>query len=181
MPIDISHLRFWGVRLPATSVSVLRRANPRSPPHPRPHPRPSVSRLVGITGGYMLSVTTSPLPGSPQSHTCEHSRSPRAERHADVWLGTTVCPHQERLSQVGRAARQQQHRSPFTQGAELSVQAECCYSPLQVPLWNPRRGEKTRSRRTRCPLLNIFKDLQSLGGNASRAFFSFYSRFFLKV
>lgn len=100
--------------------------------------------LLVLLGRDMLSVAASPLPGWPQSHTCEYSRSPRAERHADVWLGTAGCPHQERLSQVGWAARQLQHRSPFTAAAELSAQTECCYAPLQVLLWNPR-GEKNHA------------------------------------
>lgn len=149
------------------------------PPNPSPPPPPPAHLCLQACWyywGYMLSVTTSPLPGSPQSHTCEYSRSPRAERHADVWLGTAGCPHQECLSQVGTAARQLQHRSPFTEAAELSAQTECCYSPLQVNNNFEIHAEgKTRSQRTRCPLLNMFKDLQSLGGNVSRAFLLAFS------
>lgn len=96
--------------------------------------------------GYMLSITTSPLPGSHQVqayfHTCEYSRSPRAERHADVCLGTAVCPHQERLSQVGRAAPAAPTQLAFfREEGEPSAQTEWCYSPLQVPLWNPCQRE----------------------------------------
>lgn len=172
MPIDSLYLRYSGVHQPARSASVLRRANPLAPPHLRPHPAHLCLQACWYYWGYMLSVTTSPLPGSPQSHTCEYSRSPRAERHADVWLGTAGCPHQERLSQVGRAARQLQHRSPFTEAADLSAQTECCYSPLQVNNNFEIHAEgKTRSWRTRCPLLNMFKDLQPPGGNLSRALF----------
>lgn len=84
------------------------------PPAPSPT---SVSRLVGIAAGTRF-LSQHPLcqvrPGLVPVNT---AGAPRAERHADVWLGTTGCPHQECLSQVGSAAGQLQHWSPFTEGA----------------------------------------------------------------
>lgn len=126
-----------------------------------PHP-PCLSPGLLVLLGYMLSVTTSPLPGSHQVqayfHTCEYSRSPRAERHADVCLGTAGCPHQERLSQVGRAAPGQlQHSSPFLERKVSRVlRLSGVFHPYRCPFEIHVRG-KMYSRRTRCTLLDMFK------------------------